>query len=93
MEELIKELRRAAKESFFLKDLLSKAADALENANHTRKGKWLEIEICAEGEVVDEWQSAKCSVCGLYHTTPFVYYFNNYNFCPNCGARNGDEWR
>ena len=33
-----------------------------------------------------EMQSAKCSVCGKYHTTPYLYYFDNYPYCPNCGA-------
>ena len=33
MEDLIERLRRSAKESFFLKDLLSEAADALEGVS------------------------------------------------------------
>lgn len=39
-----------------------------------------EIEVC-------EMQSAKCSNCEKYLTTPFLYYFNHYNYCPNCGAK------
>ena len=52
------------------------------------KGEWLEKEVHEKGvcEDIEEWQSAKCSVCGRYHTTPYMYYFSDYNFCPNCGA-------
>ena len=49
-------------------------------------GKWEEKAVSDE-KVIDEWQSARCSACGKYHTAPYMYYFNNYNFCPNCGAR------
>ena len=52
-------------------------------------GKWEEKETFHNGDdepIIEEWQSALCSVCHKYHTTPYMYYFNNYNFCPNCGA-------
>ena len=51
-------------------------------------GEWLEREVYEKGQLedIEEWQSAKCSVCGRYHTTPYMYYFSDYNFCPNCGA-------
>ena len=54
-----------------------------------KSGKWKEKEVFVEGEAkaIEEWQSAKCSVCGRYHTTPYLYYFNNYAYCPNCGAK------
>lgn len=61
-------------------------ADVVEVAN----GEWEECEIVQEhGDepIIDEWQSAKCSVCGKYHTTPYMYYFDNFNYCPNCGAK------
>lgn len=49
-----------------------------------RKGKWLEREVHGTEEFDDigEFQSAKCSVCGRYHTTPYLYYFHHYNYCP-----------
>lgn len=50
-----------------------------------KTGKWEEKAVSDE-KVIDEWQSARCSACGKYHTAPYMYYFNNYNFCPNCGA-------
>ncbi len=59
---------------------------ALPSAQPERKtGKWEEKEVSSD-KVIDEWQSARCSVCGLYHTTPYMYFFDNYKFCPNCGA-------
>lgn len=55
-------------------------------------GRWIEKEVFDNSSaVIDEWQSAKCSACGLYHTTPYMYYFDNFNFCPNCGARMEDD--
>lgn len=53
-------------------------------------GKWEEKAVSDE-KIIDEWQSARCSACGKYHTAPYMYYFNNYNFCPNCGARMTEE--
>lgn len=57
-----------------------------------QKRKWLEKEVHDNVEIT-EWQSARCGNCGLYHTTPYMYYFTEYNFCPNCGVRmnNGAE--
>lgn len=56
------------------------------------KGKWLEREVHEKGQLedIEEWQSAKCSVCGRYHTTPYLYYFTDYNHCPRCGAEMED---
>ena len=54
-------------------------------------GEWLEKEVVDNTDEdfdwkIEQWQSARCSVCGKYHTTPYVYYFDNFNYCPNCGA-------
>lgn len=52
-------------------------------------GEWVEKEVIHKDEaskVIEEWQSAKCSNCGLYHTTPYLYSFFHYNYCPHCGA-------
>lgn len=54
-------------------------------------GQWLEKNIVMmddeldDRNVIDAWQSARCSNCGKYHTTPFRYSFNHYEFCPRCG--------
>ena len=64
--------------------------DALPSVTPKQKtGKWEEKAVSDE-KVIDEWQSARCSACGKYHTAPYMYYFNNYNYCPNCGARMTD---
>lgn len=53
-----------------------------------KKGKWKEQAIeNVKAAGIEEVQIAKCSACGLYHTTPYMYYFSDYNYCPNCGAR------
>lgn len=57
-----------------------------------KEGEWYNKEIWKnndKGRVVpvEEWQSATCSVCGRYHTTPYAYYFDDFNYCPNCGAK------
>jgi hypothetical protein len=49
-------------------------------------GEWLEKEVNSDN-AIEEWQSARCSVCDRYHTTPYMYYFSDYNFCPNCGCQ------
>lgn len=49
-------------------------------------GEWLEKEINSD-KVIEEWQSARCSVCDKYHTTPYMYYFSHYDYCPHCGSK------
>lgn len=58
-----------------------------------RHGRWTEQHVdYASDCAIDEVQTAKCSVCGFYHTTPYLYSFTDYKFCPNCGAdMRGDE--
>ena len=52
-----------------------------------KRGEWVEKQVVdIKDTPIEEWQSARCSVCGKYHTTPYMYYFDNYKFCPNCGA-------
>ena len=50
-----------------------------------KEGKWEEKTI-RDDVVITEWQSARCPVCKKYHTTPYMYFFQDYNYCPNCGA-------
>ena len=51
--------------------------------------KWIEKEIFHNDDKtpIEDWQSAKCSNCGLYHTTPYQYYFKDYEYCPYCGEK------
>lgn len=56
-----------------------------------KKGKWVEKEVThiddlKAKDIITGWQSARCIECGKYHTTPYMYYFSDYDFCPNCGA-------
>ena len=48
-------------------------------------GEWLEKEVI--DNAIEEWQSARCSVCDKYHTTPYMYYFSHYDYCPHCGTK------
>ena len=59
-------------------------ADVRENA----KGEWLDMERIEESDanIITEWQQARCSVCGKWHTTPYMYGFVYDSYCPNCGA-------
>ena len=51
-------------------------------------GSWVEKQVVDNEEVeIEQWQSARCSKCDKYHTTPYSYYFDDYKYCPNCGAR------
>lgn len=59
------------------------------DAESVRHGRWIEREVFETDGSADigEWQSARCSVCGRYHTTPYSYYFTEYEFCPHCGSK------
>lgn len=67
-------------------------ADMIAECTSTEERKKGECEEEVFDElVIEQWQSARCSRCGKYHTTPFSYYFYRYNYCPNCGADMRDE--
>lgn len=51
-----------------------------------KHGKWEEQGVFIN-EQIEEWQEARCSVCRLFHTTPYKYTFIKYAYCPYCGAR------
>ena len=52
-------------------------------------GEWLEKEVFDEprAKIITQWQSARCSVCQRYHTTPYTYTFTHYEYCPCCGTQ------
>lgn len=51
-------------------------------------GEWEDKEVFETAvEYIEQWQSARCSACGKYHTTPYMYHFDYFNYCPNCGAK------
>ena len=72
--------------SFRMNDYLKRMSSA--DVQPVQHGKWEERKVYHE-ICIEEWQTACCSVCHKYHTTPYMYYFDNYNYCPNCGARMG----
>lgn len=52
------------------------------------EGKWEECQVFDNDDgIIDQWQCARCTECGKIHTTPYMYYFDYFNFCPNCGAK------
>lgn len=55
--------------------------------NERKTGTWLDREVYETEGTIAEVQSARCSVCGKYHTTPYMYYFSWYKYCPSCGAK------
>lgn len=51
-------------------------------------GKWEECKVVdIEDTTITEVQSAFCPICRKYHTTPYMYYFDYFAYCPNCGAK------
>jgi len=54
-----------------------------------KKGKWLERSV--HHGLIEDLQQAKCSVCGKYHTTPLLYFYDNYPYCPSCGSEMRSE--
>lgn len=58
-----------------------------------KHGAWEEETVSSieENACIQDWQSARCSVCKRYLTTPYIYYFSHYNYCPNCGAKMNAE--
>ena len=51
-------------------------------------GKWEECKVVdIEDTTITEIQSAYCPICHKYHTTPYMYYFDYFNYCPNCGTK------
>ena len=39
------------------------------------------------GDDVDAWQECECSKCGRWDTRPYMYYFDEPNYCSYCGAK------
>lgn len=53
-----------------------------------KTGKWLEKNrVYNEESRIEDWQSCCCSVCGHYDTRPYMYYFDEPNYCSYCGAK------
>lgn len=52
------------------------------------KMHWEEKEVFSAKEAgIEELQSARCSNCKRYYTKPYMYHFDEANFCPYCGFK------
>lgn len=55
-------------------------------------GEWEQKEIINLDDIdIEQLQSARCSVCNKHLSTPYLYYFDNFKYCPSCGAKMGVE--
>lgn len=78
-------------------ETLNEVIERLERAERTQKmrGKWIEKTAAGNPNAagIEEWQSCKCSNCGRYDISPYMYYFSEPNYCSWCGAdmRGGQE--
>lgn len=56
------------------------------DAEPVKRGKWIDKKV--EDDIkLPQMQEAKCSVCGRYLSTPYIYYWTTYDYCPHCGAK------
>ena len=61
-----------------------------ENGKLSTNDAWLERDVYPISKAgVEELQSCKCPYCKKYLTTPYMYYFTNYPYCPSCGKKVG----
>lgn len=71
-------------------DILAIIANApTADVQEVKRGEWTEKEVIHRDEaknIIEEWQSCRCSVCDRYDTRPYMYYFDKPNFCSWCGA-------
>lgn len=73
-------------------DIVSECAEIIRDIPpaEPKTGKWLEKEVIHADEakeVIEEWQSCKCSECGRYDTRPYMYYFSEPRYCSWCGMK------
>lgn len=64
-------------------------SEAIKVLQEQKTGEWTEKHHAYSDEesVIEEWQSCCCSVCGHYDTRPYMYYFDEPNYCSYCGAK------
>lgn len=90
--------KAAGDETEFVEDIIRQTKKAIQSMIQLdlpsaqpmqKKGEWIERSVFDEpqGKRIEQWQSAKCSVCGKYHTTPYLYKYTYHDFCPSCGAK------
>lgn len=53
-----------------------------------KAAEWEQLQVFdIEDTTIDRMQSTYCPICHRYHTTPYIYSFNHYDYCPNCGTK------
>ena len=62
-----------------------------ENGKLTTNDAWLERVVLSMSDASLELQSCKCPYCKKYLTTPYMYYFTSYPYCPSCGKKVGKD--
>lgn len=62
-------------------------ADELRKLPSAQKtGRWTNKSVLY-GDDIEEWQTCQCSECGRWDTRPYMYYFDEPNYCSYCGAK------
>ena len=73
---------------FYYNGAIQKVIETIIDECKPKAGKWEECKVVdIEDTTITEIQSAYCPICHKYHTTPYMYYFDYFNYCPNCGAK------
>ena len=67
--------------------LLKEDIDNAPTIDPVKHGKWRKKRVVKCDGIIEEFQQAQCSACGCFHTTPYEYYFEDYKYCPRCGAK------
>lgn len=70
---------------FFFAALKGDEINAMNNGTWENRQTffWKDVD---KGKIIEEWQTAQCSKCGKWHTTPYMYSFTEYEYCPHCGS-------
>ena len=70
-----------------MREIVHEAVENFKEEYEIKQGKWLEADVAdIEDTGISEVQMLRCSECGRIHTTPYLYYIDYLNFCPNCGC-------
>lgn len=55
-------------------------------------GHWIDASVFDINDTtIEQLQSCTCSNCKKILTTPYMYYFDVYNYCPYCGKKMESE--
>lgn len=70
-------------------EMFDMAIESLEQDCISRQAaKWQKKKVEESTDIdITAWQTAQCSNCKRWHTTPYMYYFYEYNYCPFCGTK------